>query len=115
MSKGRLHVCDSESRKPHEKIDKEINKVALVVSAFFACVARYRGTEIPLFLAHHCKDDAFADLVLHITPQSEHATERCSTPFVFGRAVVDALAPKVYKLQLPVIAQGRCGCLSSGP
>lgn len=60
----------------------------------FACVARYRGTEIPIFLAHHCKDDAFADLVLHITPKSEHATEKCSIPFVFGRAVVDALPPQ---------------------
>lgn len=101
MFKGRLHVCDSESRKPHEKIDEEINKVALVVFASFACVARYSGTEIPLFLAHRCKDDAFADLVLHITPKSEHATEQCSTPFVFGRAVVDALPPKCTSFSYP--------------
>jgi len=110
----------SRASPPHEKIDEEDHQSS-TRGLCILCVRRTLCTEGTfLFSLISARMMPLPILVLHITlPKCEHATEKCSKlPLSSVEAVVDALPPspkKVYKLQLPVIAQGRCGCLSSGP
>ena len=79
----------------------------------FACVPRYKGTFFLLISARMMPLPIWC--CTSLCPKTNMLPRSAQLLCPFGRAVVDASLPKVYKLQLPVIAQGRCGCLSSGP
>jgi hypothetical protein len=90
------------SRRTRAIVEKKINKVALVVFAFFACVSRYLCT----FTFLICKDDVFAESVLQcctsLLPKTNMLPRRCSNCFVsFTGSVepfVDAALEKVQAL-----------------
>lgn len=99
--------CDS--RKPHEGIDKEINQVALVVSALLRAS---HATQVHSF--HLCKDDAFFIVALHITlPKNEHATERCSRLHLFRSVELSRCGvTEKYKLHLTYPLLRRAGAVA---